>query len=221
MSVATSDGSHYGEQLRLRLGPNPDGSSELTAVQSSWSHLGQGSSPIEALHGIVTFERRSPGSGDPIKVRFLVSGARSSRGSMGSALDVTRGDLEIEIPPEVIGDWERLLGEERTLSTKTQAASLITAKLVRLDGSPVAEGQVDGLGQRWGRWVGFYRNGIVAWQGDYRHGLLHGQWRGFRKNGNPLSIADVSAGLRHGQTIYIDLNGAESVTNWVRGEVAK
>jgi len=65
-------------------------------------------------------------------------------------------------------------------------------------------------GKKWirhGLFVEYHRDGTVASEGNYEHGLEEGLWRDFHANGKRAAEGSYRAGKQHGEWSYWDEDG--------------
>ena len=105
----------------------------------------------------------------------------------------------------------------------TMLALLGTLAIQAQDKNPVFEKDGDLVKATY-----YHENGLVAQEGHYLNGELHGEWKMFDTKGNKLAIGQYSFGEKTGKWFFWDDNGLKevdyldnqvaNVTQWNNGE---
>ena len=69
-------------------------------------------------------------------------------------------------------------------------------------------------GTKWirhGLFLAYHKNGKVASEGNYNHGIEHGNWKDFHENGQIAAEGQYNLGQEHGEWKYWDSDGSPSI----------
>lgn len=86
---------------------------------------------------------------------------------------------------------------------------------IMIDGI-VTQGKCKGI-LKHGRFIGYYPNGMLAWEIHYKDDKLHGKFRHFYANGSPHFVGSYKHGVLNGDFVQYDKNDMLLQTHFKKG----